>query len=238
MVSPWLDPVAFPAGDDISMTVVRMHCRSQWCRRSVSKAERQIIRYGIVGDLRWHGQHGRLRQRGGHLVDPTADGISTPAPEVGNRAGKYGVGQIMSKMTRTERETYLADLHVGVIGIERPDRAPLTVPIWYVYEPGGEVLVSSLAGSLKARLITAAGRFSITAQDETYPYRYVTAEGSLTSIETADDATMRVIAVRYLGEEGGNAFTESFARDHPEAESLLFRMRPEHWLSVDYSKES
>ncbi len=141
-------------------------------------------------------------------------------------------------MTSTERETYLAALHVGVIGVERPERAPLTVPIWYAYEPGGEVVVSSLAGSLKARLITAAGRFSITAQDETYPYRYVTAEGSVTSIETADEATMKAIAVRYLGEQGGQAFVESFAKDNPGAESLLFRMRPEHWLSVDYSKES
>jgi PPOX class probable F420-dependent enzyme len=144
----------------------------------------------------------------------------------------------MSKMTSTERETYLADLHVGVIAVERPDRPPLSVPIWYAYEPGGEVLVSSLAGSLKARLIAAAGRFSITVQDETFPYRYVTAAGSLTSTEPADEATMRAIAVRYLGEEGGKAFTESFAKDHPDAESLLFRMRPEHWLSVDYSKES
>jgi hypothetical protein len=58
----------------------------------------------------------------------------------------------------------------------------------------------------------------------------------VTSIETADDATMRAIAVRYLGAEGGNAFTESFARENPDAESLLFRMRPERWLSVDYSK--
>ena len=91
--------------------------------------------------------------------------IAIPSPEVGNRAGGHGVDQIMSKMTSTERETYLAELHVGVIAVERPDRAPLSVPIWYAYEPGGEVLVSSLAGSLKARLITAAGRFSITAQD-------------------------------------------------------------------------
>src|SRR5690242_11998016 len=157
---------------------------------------------------------------------------------MGNRAGGRGVGHVMSTMTSTERENYLADLHVGVLAVERPDRAPLSVPIWYAYEPGGEVLVSSLAGSLKARLITAAGRFSITVQDETYPYRYVTADGSVTSIETADDATMTAIAARYLGEEGGRAFTESFARDHPDAESLLFRMRPQHWLSVDYSKAS
>lgn len=143
----------------------------------------------------------------------------------------------MSKMTSTERETYLADLHVGVIAVERPDRAPLSVPIWYAYEPGGEVLITSLAESVKARLITAARRFSITVQDETYPYRYVTAEGPVISIDTADDATTRAIAVRYLGEEAGNKFAESFAQDHPDAESLLFRMRPERWLSVDYSKE-
>ena len=60
----------------------------------------------------------------------------------------------------------------------------------------------------------------------------------MTSTETADDATMSAIAARYLGEEKGNAITKSFARDHPDAESLLFRIRPEHWLSVDYSKES
>ena len=139
-------------------------------------------------------------------------------------------------MSSTERETYLADLHVGVIAVERPDRAPLAVPIWYAYEPGGEVLVSSLAGSLKERLISAARRFSIAVQDETYPYRYVTAEGPVTSIEQADDATMRAIAVRYLGEDGGNEFTDSFARDNPDAVSILFRMRPEKWLSADYSK--
>lgn len=139
-------------------------------------------------------------------------------------------------MSSTERETYLADLHVGVIAVERPDRAPLAVPIWYAYEPGGEVLVSSLAGSLKERLISAARRFSIAVQDETYPYRYVTAEGPVTSIEQADDATMRAIAVRYLGEDGGNEFTDSFARDNPDAVSILFRMRPEKWLSTDYSK--
>jgi hypothetical protein len=38
-------------------------------------------------------------------------------------------------MTRAEREAYLADLHVGVISIERAGSAPLTVPIWYDYDP-------------------------------------------------------------------------------------------------------
>ena len=40
------------------------------------------------------------------------------------------------KMTKEEREAFLADLHVGVISIARDGRGPLTVPIWYDYEPG------------------------------------------------------------------------------------------------------
>ena len=139
----------------------------------------------------------------------------------------------MPTMSGVERETYLAELHVGVIAVERTGRAPLSVPIWYGYEAGGEVLLWTETGSVKEKLIRAAGRLSITAQDETPPYRYVTAEGSVTAIDPADDATVRAIAVRYLGAEGGNAFTDA----NFTATSVIIRMRPERWLSTDYSKE-
>ena len=42
-------------------------------------------------------------------------------------------------MTKQEREAFLADVHVGVISIEEAGRGPLTVPIWYDYQPGGEL---------------------------------------------------------------------------------------------------
>ncbi|MCC3315042.1 pyridoxamine 5'-phosphate oxidase family protein [Nocardia africana] len=139
----------------------------------------------------------------------------------------------MPTMTRTEREQFLAELHVGVIAVERPDRAPLAVPIWYGYEPGGEVVVWTDAGTVKEKLIRAAGRFSITAQVEQPPYRYVTAEGSVTSIDAASPEVARAIAVRYLGPEEGAAFAEQ----NLGSDSVAIRMRPERWLSTDYSKE-
>lgn len=139
----------------------------------------------------------------------------------------------MATMTREERETYLAELHVGVIAVERPDRAPLAVPIWYGYEPGGDVLIWTTTGTVKDKLIRAAGRFSITAQDEQPPYKYVTAEGAVTAVEPATDAVVRQIAVRYLGEAEGAAFTD----ENLTPDSVIFRMRPERWLSTDYSKE-
>jgi hypothetical protein len=61
----------------------------------------------------------------------------------------------------------------------------------------------------------------------------VTAEGPVTSIDPADEATALSIAVRYLGEEDGRAFVgQSLNPD-----SVIIRMRPERWLSSDYSKE-
>ena len=55
------------------------------------------------------------------------------------------------------------------------------MPIWYSYEPGGEVVVLTDGESVKGRLLERAGRFSLCAQDETPPsYRYVSVEGPAT----------------------------------------------------------
>lgn len=138
----------------------------------------------------------------------------------------------MAKMSSNEREKFLADVHVGVIAVERPDRAPLAVPIWYGYQPGGEVLLWTESDSLKHRLIRDAGRFAITVQDENPPYRYVTAEGDVTSIGPAEDADVRELAVRYLGADAGDTFTD----ENLTPTSIAIRMRPVRWLSMDYAE--
>src|SRR5437773_3848872 len=89
-------------------------------------------------------------------------------------------------MTKQERERFLADLHVGIISIPEEGRGPLTVPIWYSYEPGGELRVVTARTSRKARLLQRAGRFSLCAQTETRPYKYVSVEGPVVAIEPAD----------------------------------------------------
>lgn len=140
----------------------------------------------------------------------------------------------MASMTNEEREKFLADVHVGVLAVERPGRAPLSVPIWYGYEPGGEVVLWTDSGSLKYRLIRDAGRFSLTAQNEQPPYKYVTVEGDVTVIGKPDEAEGRQIAIRYLGEEAGNQFTDQNLTET----SVMIRMTPKKWLSMDYEKDS
>ena len=59
-------------------------------------------------------------------------------------------------MTRSEREAYLAGVHVGIISIERPGKAPLTVPIWYDFDPAVGVWVITGRDSEKGRALAAA----------------------------------------------------------------------------------
>jgi nitroimidazol reductase NimA-like FMN-containing flavoprotein (pyridoxamine 5'-phosphate oxidase superfamily) len=56
-------------------------------------------------------------------------------------------------MSRAEREEFLAGLHVGVLSVASPDgRGPLTAPVWYTYQPGGTVNVSTGGSQVMIRL--------------------------------------------------------------------------------------
>jgi nitroimidazol reductase NimA-like FMN-containing flavoprotein (pyridoxamine 5'-phosphate oxidase superfamily) len=140
------------------------------------------------------------------------------------------------KMTTSEREAFLADLHVGVVSFAEKDRGPLTAPIWYDYEPGGELWILTGRSSRKGKLLQDVGRFSLVAQTETPPYKYVSVEGPITSIEKPDlERDERPMAHRYLGKELGDGYIES-TRGEGEADNMLVKMRPERWLTIDYSK--
>jgi len=139
------------------------------------------------------------------------------------------------RMTESERQAFLAGLHVGVLGVERGDGSPLVIPVWYSYEPGGDVIVLTSASSLKGRLVAAAGRASLCAQQEDLPYKYVSVEGTAT-IEQLDAEASRAavvpMAVRYLGEELGR----QYASTSVGPDDILIRLHPERWFSVDYAK--
>ncbi len=138
-------------------------------------------------------------------------------------------------MTKDEREAFLADVHVAVIGIERAGEAPLCVPIWYGFEPKAGLWVITEKGSQKGRALAKAGRFALCAQTEEPPaYRYVSVEGPIASTRPADlERDRRPMARRYLGTELGDRFVESEGRGE---ENLVYTMRPERWRTVDYRK--
>jgi nitroimidazol reductase NimA-like FMN-containing flavoprotein (pyridoxamine 5'-phosphate oxidase superfamily) len=139
-------------------------------------------------------------------------------------------------MTRSEREAFLATVHVGVLSVEDPGRGPLSVPVWYAYRPGGTVDVITGGSSVKARCLRAAGRFSLCAQAETPPYSYVSVEGPITTMaERVNSEERRAMAHRYLGAEFGDAYLAATESD--TVHSVVFRMSPERWLTADYAKQ-
>jgi Pyridoxamine 5'-phosphate oxidase len=131
-----------------------------------------------------------------------------------------------------ERERFLAEPHIGALSVaERPDRAPLTVPIWYQYSPGGELWVLTEPGSRKARAIDAAGRFSLMVQRTEPTIRYVSVDGPVTRTAPGSDERSREMAERYIPPEKVADFLE-YERAHL-GEHIAVHMRPEHWLSAD-----
>jgi len=135
-------------------------------------------------------------------------------------------------MTTQERETFLADLHVGIVSIAREGRAPLTVPIWYDYEPGGELWMITDRASLKGKALSSISRISLCVQNEKAPYQYVSVEGPFYTTPT-DNESLLAMAVRYLGEDMGTQYASSGAGES----SMTVRMTPDVWLTVDYAKQ-
>lgn len=138
-------------------------------------------------------------------------------------------------MSKAQREEFLAGQRVGIISVAEANRGPLTLPIWYAYEPGGAVRFLTGADSTKARLIRQAGRVSLCVQVETPPYQYVSVEGPVTIGEPDFERDARPMAYRYLGEQLGDWYLQATAGERARG-TILVCLTPERWLSVDYNK--
>jgi PPOX class probable F420-dependent enzyme len=139
-------------------------------------------------------------------------------------------------MTPAERQAFLAEVHVAVVTVADEDgRGPLAIPLWYDYRPGGEIILVTGRDSRKAQLIRQAGRVTVCVQTQEMPYRYASVEGPVTAIEDAVTVEQRwELARRYLGPEGADGYIEA-TRDVTDRMCAI-HIRPEHWLTRDYTK--
>jgi hypothetical protein len=136
-----------------------------------------------------------------------------------------------ARLTLDERVQFLAEPHVAALSVSAgPERGPLTVPIWYQYTPGGEAWVLTPAQSRKARLIEAAGHFTLMVDRVLPTIRYVSVEGPVTRILPGTDDLLQEISERYLPPERVPAYIE-FARTL--GEQVAIYMQPQHWLTAD-----
>ena len=137
-------------------------------------------------------------------------------------------------MSKEERETFLAGVHVAIVAISDENRGPTTAPIWYWYEPGGDVWFETEPSSAKGKLLHLGKRISLCVQDERPPYAYVSIEGPIIEIATDDRELHEIpMAVRYLGEQAGREYIASLS----PAVWKRYIMRPERWRTYNGSKE-
>ncbi len=134
-----------------------------------------------------------------------------------------------SSMSEAEREEFLSGVHVAVLAVEEPGRGPLALPIWYQYR-AGTIEFGVDGGSRKAELLRAAGRATITVQDEAPPYRYVSAEGPVEIAHRQRDVLE--VASRYLGPELGAWYAE---QNPSTSSTVVVSLTPEHWRTQDFS---
>ncbi len=135
-------------------------------------------------------------------------------------------------LSKDDREQFLAEPHVAALSVnDDTGRAPLTVPIWYQYSPGGEPWLLTGPGSRKHRLIEAAGRFTLMVERVTPSVRYVTVEGPVSRIVPATDEQLVEVSARYVPPASLDAYL-AYARES-YGEQIAIYLTPEHWLSAD-----
>jgi PPOX class probable F420-dependent enzyme len=133
-------------------------------------------------------------------------------------------------MTKASREAFLADLHVGVVTATRAGGAPLAAPVWYAYQPGGDVVFVFPSDSEKLELVAASGTASLCVQTESVPYKYVTVDGPAI-VGDPDEEIERALAHRYLGPEIGDLYLRAI----DGTTSRVVRLTPTRWRTVDYT---
>ena len=134
-------------------------------------------------------------------------------------------------MTKANREAFLAALHVGVLAVaDDSGGTPVAVPVWYRYEPGGDVVIErrrrrredSPPRFLRAgdALRPAGGpALCVRERRRSGPRRRPRRGGA----SAARDPLPRRVAPRYL---------EVTASE----QTVTVRLTPERWRTQDYAQ--
>lgn len=134
-------------------------------------------------------------------------------------------------LSPSEKQEYFAQPHVAAFSVAEPGRGPLTVPVWYGYEPGGKPWITIGPGSRKMKAIKATGRFTLMVDTVEPRTAYVSVEGPVAESCRSTDDEIRSLAARYLSGPALDAYLEFAFGQLGEHTTVV--MEPEHWLGAD-----
>ncbi len=140
-------------------------------------------------------------------------------------------------MSRAEREAFLREPRPAILSIPQEGKGPLSSPVWFDFEEGGDFWILMQSDSRKGQLMQVGTCVSLCAQRETRPYIYVSVEGPVVAVAAYDaDTDLLAMATRYLGEAGGAQYVETMRPKFANGRGIKVTIKPERWVSSDYSK--
>jgi PPOX class probable F420-dependent enzyme len=120
-----------------------------------------------------------------------------------------------------ERDDFIAEPNVAVLATVDSRGRAHGAPIWYLYK-GGVFIISTGRGSQKHRNVEANPEVTLVIDRRAVPYYAVMARGAAEIGPPLADDERRELAVRYLGEEMGNRYTERTSGQ----DAITIRLRP------------
>lgn len=128
-----------------------------------------------------------------------------------------------------ELDAFLARPLVATLATLRGDGSILLAPVWHEWRDSGfNVIVGK--DDVKARNIERDSRVSLAVYEDDPPYAGVELRCRAVLVDVEDDTLIRRLAIRYLGEQAGNAYADSSA--DPQ---VSVRLEPGMLRSWDYS---
>ena len=121
------------------------------------------------------------------------------------------------------REFLLAGTRTAIVSTVRADGRPHAAPVWFVLD-GDVVVFNTGAATVKGRNLARTGLATITVDDPTPPFAFVTMEGTVELADNPPESLTWATAIgdRYMGADLG----EQFGRRNAVPGEYLVRFTP------------
>ena len=141
-----------------------------------------------------------------------------------------------ARLSKSQREKFLAGRHVAVLVTIGVDGAPVPTPIWYLFRDGAFYFRTE-SNATKTANIRRDPRVSICVQDERAPYKFIVARGTA---EIADslDWLGREIPRHYLGVVGGIGYRAAAREQIEQGPEVTLVVRPERITSSNFAADT
>ena len=128
----------------------------------------------------------------------------------------------------TDREEFFKQANIAILATIGPGQRSHAMPIWYLYEDG-HFLISASRGSQKVRNVERQGEATLVVDRRDLPYYAVMVRGRAELGDALDDESRLRLAVRYLGEERGKAYTQRTVG----GDSVTIHLYPDHIIEYN-----